>query len=84
MPGMQLNLTNLKTLILTRATINDDQVLQLLSSTTNLRKFHLGMAYSLDHLAWNSLNGEKPFQNVPIIIQGLKSIKQTVQKWDES
>lgn len=70
MPGVQPDLTNLKKLILPRATINESQVPPLLALTTNLKTLHLGMAYNYKN--------EIIFQNGPAIVQGLESVCKTV------
>ncbi|KAA8642986.1 hypothetical protein EYZ11_009085 [Aspergillus tanneri] len=66
-----LDLSNLETLILPRATISDEDVNFLLSRTANLKNLHLGMAYSY--------RNELVVGNAPMLAQAMVSVSPTVQ-----
>ncbi|KAJ5594250.1 uncharacterized protein N7459_000458 [Penicillium hispanicum] len=65
------SLSRLRCLILARTTIREGQVPSLLSLCPRLKTLHLGMAYR-----WGK---EIALQNGPAIIQGLESIRETLE-----
>lgn len=69
-PGRRANLAQLRNLVLARATIHEDQVPGLLSSATNLKTLHLGMAYRWGY--------EVALTNGPAVLQGLNLTRKTV------
>ncbi|KAJ5642746.1 hypothetical protein N7490_006746 [Penicillium lividum] len=71
MPHRRLTLSRLERLVLTRATIQEDQVPKILSLTPFLKTLHLGMAYR-----WGK---ETALKDGPAIIEGLKYTKESLQ-----
>ncbi|KAA8645134.1 hypothetical protein EYZ11_010981 [Aspergillus tanneri] len=66
-----LDLSNLETLILPRATISDQDVSFLLSRALKLKNLHLGMAYACRR--------ELVVSDAPMLAQALVSVSPTVQ-----
>ncbi|BCR82896.1 F-box protein [Aspergillus chevalieri] len=66
------NLGNLRTLVLARSTITEEDALFLLSQTKTLRNLHLGLAYS-----WPD---KSVLQKGELLVQALGSVSETVEK----
>ncbi|KAJ5159317.1 uncharacterized protein N7500_008968 [Penicillium coprophilum] len=75
------HLAQLKRLVLTESSIQEDEVRNLLSHLSSLKSLHLGLVYpSQDkELGYNCCSSRPPLKGKGVLLEGLMSVKDTVE-----